>query len=170
METKILIWPPFRQFVNELEQLYYTCKKKSKRRIHIHIYESIHRPHTKPPILATATPMPMDPMLPTTNPATGSMPPVTEAEKEYTHDLSVSEALALLEHRPYTPPKHNTFQQLERVEHWFHTPNSIYAAKTACAVTIFAVLILHPVPRPWFIKFGMSGGAVTIVSALTPTL
>lgn len=161
----------FRQFVNELEQLYYACKEKSKRGLHVHIYESIHRPHTKPPPTpATVTTAAPAPVLPTTSPSTNTAPLTTQVEAQDPHDLSVSEALALLEHRSYTPPKRNIFQRLEQIELWFRSPNSIFAAKTASAATIFSVLILHPTPRPWFINFGMTGGALTIVTALTPTL
>ncbi|TDL26998.1 hypothetical protein BD410DRAFT_783138 [Rickenella mellea] len=129
------------QFVGELEQLYKATRWcASKRRLHIHLFESLHRPHHK------------------------SLEIGTEDE------MGVPEAVALLEHKPYTRPKKTIWQRWEQLELWFRSPNSIFAAKTAAAVTIYAVLILHPVPRPWFISFGLTGGALTIVTALTPTL
>ncbi|TDL22448.1 hypothetical protein BD410DRAFT_748734 [Rickenella mellea] len=129
------------QFVGELEHLYKATRWcATKHGLHIHLFESIHRPHRR------------------------SLEMGSEVE------MSVPEAVALLEHRPYTRPKQNLWQRWEQIELWFRSPISVFAAKTAGAVTIFAILILHPVPRPWFISFGLTGGALTIVTALNPTL
>ncbi|KAG8699563.1 hypothetical protein FRC09_006546, partial [Ceratobasidium sp. 395] len=38
------------------------------------------------------------------------------------------------------------------------------------ATLIFAVLIWAPNTRPWFINYGLTGGLITVVVALTPTL
>ena len=130
----------FRQFVGELEQLYHACKTPSKPRIQFHLFERLQRPHRRP------------------------------SDNAEDHDLSVAEALALLEHRPHTPIKLNIFQRLEKLEKLIRSPNSIYAAKCAAAAGIFSVLLLHPVPRPWFLSFGLSSGTLTIVTAMTPTL
>lgn len=164
---KLMVSLHYRQFVNELEQLYYACKNKPmERKFHVHLFETLHRPHTKPRPSTRPSPS----FLPTTTPIPAAPPSTVQIDTQTAHDLSVSEALALLEHRPYVPPQHSFVQRLERAEQWFREPTSVFAAKTACAASVFAVLILHPVPRPWFIEFGMSGGALTIVTALTPTL
>jgi hypothetical protein len=126
--------------------------------VQFHLFERLHRPHRRAPS-------------PTDKNTTGGYNGVgIDANNTDENDLSVAEALALLEHRPYTPVKPNIFQRLEKLERLARSPNSIYAAKCAAAAGIFSVLLLHPVPRPWFLSFGLSSGALTIITALTPTL
>ena len=48
--------------------------------------------------------------------------------------------------------------------------DSIYAGKTAAATTVFAILIYANTTRPWFISYGLTGGLITVVVALAPTL
>ena len=85
-------------------------------------------------------------------------------------DLGIPEALALLEQRPYAPIKLNFFQRLEKLERLSRSPTSVFALKTAAATSVFSVLILNSAPRPWFLSFGLTSGALTIVTALSPTL
>ncbi|KAI5477995.1 hypothetical protein MNV49_005687 [Pseudohyphozyma bogoriensis] len=47
---------------------------------------------------------------------------------------------------------------------------SIYALKTAVATTTYAVFILAPSLRAWFVDYGLTTGVLTIVVALAPTL
>lgn len=152
----------YRQFVTELEILYFSSRKSPKRRLHVHLFERLGASNRQPqfPVPATG---PFDP-------SSLTAMPQQDTSEDSSRDLSVAEALALLEHRPYTKEKPNVWQRLEKVELWFRGPTSVYAAKTAAAATIYAILILHPVPRPWFISFGMTSGTLTIATALTPTL
>lgn len=155
-----------RQFVTELEVLYHKSKRDHKRGLHVHFFENLHRAHKKTPVDRKLS----DISGSTANVSEDSASPGDDPSKDSFRELSVAEALALLEGTPYTKIPSNIWQKLEEVEQLLRSPTSIYAFKTAAAATIFAVLILHPVPRPWFINFGLTSGTLTIVTALTPTL
>ncbi|QRV92200.1 fusaric acid resistance-like protein [Ceratobasidium sp. AG-Ba] len=100
---------------------------------------------------------------------TGDME-IDDASQVEDRELNVREALAILEQKEYIPKKMNIWQKLERAERLLESPTSIYAAKTAAATLIFAVLIWAPATRQWFISYGLTGGLITVVVALTPTL
>ncbi|KAL5492777.1 hypothetical protein ACEPAI_4224 [Sanghuangporus weigelae] len=153
------------QLVSEVETLYHTCKALSTPRLRIHYFPRINRPDNG--FLYNVN------NLPTKRKETSFSlreERTDDPESASFRELSVAEAVALLEHRTYTRPGPSIFQRIYAAEQWLRGPSSVYAAKTAAATTIFAVLILHPVPRQWFISFGMVGGALTIVTALQPTL
>ncbi|KAL5513531.1 hypothetical protein ACEPAH_3930 [Sanghuangporus vaninii] len=153
------------QLVSEVEILYHTCKALSTRRFRIHYFPRLSRPDNG--ILYNANNSPSNR---TETSFSLQEEHTDDPENANLRELSVAEAVALLEHRTYTRPGPSIFQRIYAAEQWLRGPSSIYAAKTAAATTIFAVLILHPVPRQWFINFGMVGGALTIVTALQPTL
>ncbi|KAG9083400.1 hypothetical protein FRC07_013922, partial [Ceratobasidium sp. 392] len=100
---------------------------------------------------------------------TGDME-IDDASAVEDRELNVREALAILEQKEYVPKKMNVWQRLERMERLLESPTSIYAGKTAAAALIFAVLIWAPNTRQWFVSYGLTGGLITVVVALTPTL
>ncbi|KAF8488906.1 hypothetical protein JB92DRAFT_1405681 [Gautieria morchelliformis] len=129
------------QFVSELETLWSTVNPEGigrKKRLHIHMFEALQRPHKKP--------------------------------KVDERGLSLPEAIALLEKRPYEPVRLNIWQHLDRIQHAIQSPMSLFAAKTAVAASVFATLIYASAPRSWFISFSLTSGMLTIVVALAPTL
>ncbi|KIJ47171.1 hypothetical protein M422DRAFT_28858 [Sphaerobolus stellatus SS14] len=131
------------QFVDHLETLWTHVRPtgiKREKRLHIHFFEALQRPHLK-----------------------------SRAEDESV-DIPLQEALAILEQRPYTPVVLNIWQRLDQVHRLIQSPTSIYAAKTAAAASVFGTLIYASVPRPWFISYSLSSGVLTIVVALAPTL
>ena len=152
--------------MTELEVLYHKSKREHVRRLHVHFFDHLHRPHKKKPVEPNSNVV----LAPPDKDTEDSPSPGDDPNKNAFRELSVAEALALLEGTPYTKGQTNIWQKLEKVEQLLRSPTSVYAFKTAAAATIFTVLILHPVPRPWFINFGLTGGALTIVTALTPTL
>ena len=149
----------FRQFVSEAETLYHTCKHLSTPRFHVHYFPRLNHPDNADPY---------DGKKVSAGPSENTV--AEDPEDASFRELSVAEAVALLEHRTYSRPGPSIFQRIYSAEQWLRGPSSVYAAKTAAATSVFAVLILHPVPRQWFISFGMVGGALTIVTALQPTL
>ncbi len=56
-------------------------------------------------------------------------------------DLSMKEALALLEGREYVPDNPGFWLRVSRFKALFRTPMSIYAAKVAAVCAVFAILI-----------------------------
>jgi hypothetical protein len=55
-------------------------------------------------------------------------------------DLSLKEALAILENRSFTPTPVTLWQRIDVVNQFVKTDQSIYAIKTAAISSIFAVL------------------------------
>ncbi|KAG8699562.1 hypothetical protein FRC09_006545 [Ceratobasidium sp. 395] len=100
---------------------------------------------------------------------TGDME-IDDASAVEDRELSVREALAILEQKEYVPTTMNIWQKLGQIARLLESPTSIYAAKTAAATLIFAVLIWAPDTRQWFMNYGLTGGLITVVVALTPTL
>jgi len=119
------LYPLSRQFVDQLELLWGNISPKGierQKRLHIHFFEALQRPHQK-----------------------------SQAEDEDA-DIPLQEALAILEQRPYTPVKRNIWQRLDQVQQLLQSSTSIYAAKVAAAASVFGTLIYASVPRPWFIR------------------
>jgi hypothetical protein len=108
LSLQLILWMNS-QFVDTLEGFHSSVKKTSSggrfrsKRLHIHIFEKLRQSHTKPP--------------------TNGEGVIPEPE------LSMKEALALLEGRRYVPEKLSVWQYLNNLEHWLRSPNSIYAAK-----------------------------------------
>lgn len=113
----------YRQFVSELEMMWSSVRPEGiqrKKRLHVHIFEALHRPDK-------------------------------EANVEH-EGLTLPEAIALLEKRPYEPVTLNIWQRLDRVQKAVQSPMSLFAAKTAAAASVFATLVYATSPRSWFVK------------------
>src|SRR5258708_4253208 len=98
--------------------------------VHRHTHSSSHQMHgDNNPNAAIADPsllchLPLDDDLQSTN-----------------TDLSMKEALALLEGREYVPDNPGFWLRVSRFKALFRTPMSIYAAKVAAVCAVFAILI-----------------------------
>lgn len=60
--------------------------------------------------------------------------------KEEARELSIKEALALLENQPYTPTKVTWMQKLDKANRWLSSERSVFSMKVAAAATVFATL------------------------------
>ncbi|KAG8719517.1 hypothetical protein FRC08_002644 [Ceratobasidium sp. 394] len=160
------------QFTRELSTFHdaVMSRKTQRKRLHVHLFEDLagkvrkaekKRQERADRINAGANKAQGD--------ETGDME-IDDASVVEDHELSVREALAILEQQEYVPKKTNIWQKLEWAEKLLESPTSIYAGKTAAATLIFAVLIWAPATRQWFISYGLTGGLITVVVALTPTL
>ncbi|CAE6373431.1 unnamed protein product [Rhizoctonia solani] len=159
------------QFAHELSTFHeaVVSRKTHPKRIHVHLFETVagkvHKAERKRkeraqrPLVSNRT----------SQSETGDME-IDNASQVEDRELCVREALATLEQQAYVPKETNVWQKLERAKRLFESPTSIYAAKTAAATLIFAVLIWAPATRQWFINYGLTGGLITVVVALTPTL
>ena len=78
--------------------------------------------------------------------------------------------MALLESKTCEMPKRDLWSFLHNLKTQLYSPTSVYAAKTAAAATLYALLIFIEGSRQWFISYGMTGGLLTVVVALAPTL
>jgi hypothetical protein len=94
---------------------------KRRARFHFHIYELLHRPHQKK--------KPRD---------AGFDPQGGEAE-EQARELSIKEALAILENKEYTPVEERLWEKVNRFKAVLQSDSSVFAAKAAAAATVFAV-------------------------------
>ncbi|KAL5632771.1 hypothetical protein ACGC1H_005649 [Rhizoctonia solani] len=159
------------QFAHELSSFHeiVVSRKSSSKRIHVHMFEmlagKVHKAERKKKERAQRIPVSAH----TTRSETGDME-IDNASQVEDRELCVREALALLEQKEYVPQQSNVWQKLERAKRLLESPTSIYAGKTAAATLIFAVLIWAPTTRQWFINYGLTGGLITVVVALTPTL
>ncbi|KAH8929027.1 hypothetical protein BT69DRAFT_1276681 [Atractiella rhizophila] len=91
-------------------------------------------------------------------------------QKDVERELSMREALALLEGREYTPEKVTIWHRYSRLEGFLRSPDSIYAIKATAAVIIYASLYWSTTTRAWFTHYTLTGGLITVVVALSPTL
>ncbi|KAH7337158.1 hypothetical protein B0J17DRAFT_666475 [Rhizoctonia solani] len=175
------------QFAHELSTFHETIvsRKKHPKRIHVHMFEmlagKVHKAERKRKERAQRVPISTH----TTRSETGDME-IDNASQVEDRELCVREALVSIillgrggaTDRPIgdtrtkriLPMQTNFWQKLERAKHLLESPTSIYAGKTAAATLIFAVLIWAPTTRQWFINYGLTGGLITVVVALTPTL
>ncbi|CAE6534018.1 unnamed protein product [Rhizoctonia solani] len=159
------------QFAHELSSFHeiVVSRKSSSKRIHVHMFEmlagKVHKAERKRKERTQRAPVSAH----TTQSETGDME-IDNASQVEDRELCVREALAILEQREFVPQKTNVWQKFERAKHLLESPTSIYAGKTAAATLIFAVLIWAPATRQWFINYGLTGGLITVVVALTPTL
>ena len=60
--------------------------------------------------------------------------------REEARQLSIKEALALLENQPYTPTKVTWLQKLGKANQWLSSERSVFSMKVAAAATVFATL------------------------------
>ncbi|CCA70282.1 hypothetical protein PIIN_04221 [Serendipita indica DSM 11827] len=139
-------------FVETLGSMHHETTKKRSAHLHFHVYESLIRPGKKP------------------MPDIGLSPEDKEEIEEESRELSIKEALALLENKPFTPVKKSPIQRIEEFNKWLKSDTSIFAAKSAAAASVFATLIFASTTRQWFISYGLTSGLLTCVVALAPTL
>ncbi|GEM06176.1 transmembrane protein [Rhodotorula toruloides] len=92
------------------------------------------------------------------------------APSDRTSKMSLREALARLSGRDFVPVQKSFWTRVAEMERLFRSPDSIYACKTAAAVAVFAVFLLAPSLHTFFINYGLTGGIITIVVAVSPTL
>jgi hypothetical protein len=88
--------------------------------VHFHIYEYLVRPGQK------AIPE-------------NGMEDQEELQEE-ARELPIREALALLEGKPYKPAKITLVQRMDAFNQWLSSEKSVFAAKTAAAASVFAML------------------------------
>lgn len=156
----------------------YAQKKDSKGKarsngIHFHIPERIiankaaRRAAAAPP--KHHAPHPAPTMEATTNEAVAA-PELGEAGGyagvSNARDLTMLEALALLEGRTFVPKKVNIWQRLAKLEAFFRTPTSIYAAKVSAASLVFGSFLWAEHTRSFFLKYNLTGSLLTLVVAL----
>ncbi|GAA5826891.1 hypothetical protein JCM11251_002144 [Rhodosporidiobolus azoricus] len=84
--------------------------------------------------------------------------------------MSLREAIAKLSGRDFQPGRFNVWQRIAGLERILRSDTSIYALKTAAAVSVYVVFLLAPSLKNFFIEYGLTGGIITIVVALAPTL
>ena len=84
--------------------------------------------------------------------------------------MSLKEALAFLDNRIYIKPKVPFFIRLVHLEQALRSERSLYALKTAVAVSVLAVFLLAPSLQGFFVEYSLTGGLITLVVALAPSL
>ena len=84
--------------------------------------------------------------------------------------MSLTEALALLDNRTYIRPKIPFFRRLVQLERMLRSERSLYAFKTAVAVSVLAVFLLAPSLQQFFVDYSLTGGLITLVVSLAPSL
>lgn len=84
--------------------------------------------------------------------------------------MSLKEALAFLDNRIYIKPKVPFFIRLVHLEQMLRSERSLYALKTAVAVSVLAVFLLAPSLQGFFVEYALTGGLITLVVALAPSL
>ncbi|KAG8991643.1 hypothetical protein FRB94_000915 [Tulasnella sp. JGI-2019a] len=133
------------QYVQELTELHERVTSHPngaprKKRLHFHFFESL----AKPEVVVT---------------------------KEGTdEECSLAEAIALLESKPYTKRVITWADRVHQIRMLMFSDNSLFAAKTAAAASVFAIFIYAKSTRAWFISYSLSGGLLTVIVALAPTL
>ncbi|KAK4696212.1 hypothetical protein P7C70_g8416, partial [Phenoliferia sp. Uapishka_3] len=85
--------------------------------------------------------------------------------------LALAKALAAIRGFEFSVPKKLSLGvRLAGLERLARSDNSLYAFKTACAVSVYAVFLLAPSLKAFFVEYGLTGGIITIVVAMAPTL
>ncbi|GAA6036661.1 hypothetical protein JCM8097_001282 [Rhodosporidiobolus ruineniae] len=84
--------------------------------------------------------------------------------------ISLREAIARLAKVDFAPKKLSIWQRIAGLERLLRSDTSIYALKTAAAVSVYAVFLLAPSLSTFFVNYGLTSGIITIVVALAPTL
>ncbi|KAM0753235.1 hypothetical protein T439DRAFT_323872 [Meredithblackwellia eburnea MCA 4105] len=83
---------------------------------------------------------------------------------------ALAKALASIRGIEYKVPKVSLFVRIAHLEKLARSDTSLYAFKTACAVSVYAVFLLAPSLKSFFNTYGLTGGIITIVVAMAPTL
>ncbi|KIM23580.1 hypothetical protein M408DRAFT_253625 [Serendipita vermifera MAFF 305830] len=137
-------------FVEVLSALHEESCRKRRYGLHFHVYENLIRPGRK------------------------AMPDVGiedhEELQEEARELSIKEALALLENKPFTPVTTTILQKIGKFNEKLSSDTSVFAFKSAAAASVFATLIFAETTRQWFIDYGLTAGLLTCIVALAPTL
>ena len=107
-------------FVEILLSLHKETRAKRRARLHFHVYENLVRPGRK------------------------AMPDVgiedSEELQEEARELSIKEALALLENKRFTPVRTTLLQKIEAFNKKLLSDTSVFALKGAAAASVFAML------------------------------
>lgn len=136
--------------------------RQPRRRLHFHFFESLRKPETPATLPTNAGPTP--PTSSAASAASGGNYDNPDTE------LSFREAMSVLEGWSCETKKLNFWQRVHGIKMWLLGSNSLYAAKTAGAATVFAIFIYVDTTRSWFISYNLTGGLITVVVALAPTL
>jgi hypothetical protein len=60
--------------------------------------------------------------------------------RQEARELSIKEALAMLEDKPYTPEPVTLAQKIGKINNWLSSDTSVFAIKSAAAASVFATL------------------------------
>ncbi|KAF8335904.1 uncharacterized protein EI90DRAFT_3120148 [Cantharellus anzutake] len=85
-------------------------------------------------------------------------------------NLSMRQALALLQSREYKPHRSNIWVGLERLEAAFISPTSMAAAKVTGACLVFGTFFWAEHTRSWFILYNIYTSLLTLIVCMAPTL
>lgn len=104
--------------MENLSALHTEAKGKTAYRLHFHAFEWMRRPGTK------------------------RRPELAQSSHEIrdTGELSIKEALALLDEVEYKPTYENIWVRIGRFNKFFQSEQSVFAVKTAAAASVFATL------------------------------
>lgn len=127
---------------------------KPAKRMHFHIYEGLKK-GKKPEQAESQRPMSRREAL---------------SQIEGVHTVLSSGSAEQNIGRKYTKPKINLFGRLQQLEALALTQTSVYAFKTMLATLVFAVILLAPSSRAFFLNWNLNGGLITIIVAMAPTL
>ncbi|KAL8293775.1 hypothetical protein RQP46_000476 [Phenoliferia psychrophenolica] len=90
--------------------------------------------------------------------------------KKINRPVALAEALAAVRGIDHVVPKVSLGARIVKLEALARSDTSLYAFKTACAVIVFAVFLLAPSLKTFFVTYGLTGGLITIIVAMAPTL
>lgn len=94
----------------------------------------------------------------------------SDGEEDENSNLSMQKALDALEGRKHIPVKTSLLGRLILLEEYLRGPDSICAFKAACGVIVLGVLFWANNTRYFATNFSLTGGLITVVVAITPTL
>lgn len=80
--------------------------------------------------------------------------------------MELREAIAKLSGQNFAPRKQSLLQKVALLERLIRSPTSIYAAKTAAAVSVYAVFLLAPSLKVWSLSSPVSGVETDLVPSL----
>ncbi|POW07135.1 hypothetical protein PSTT_08477, partial [Puccinia striiformis] len=84
--------------------------------------------------------------------------------------MSMQEALETLKGKQYVPDKKTLLDRALLIEQFLRTPDSICAAKVACAVTTLAILYWSDSTREFAVTYNINTAILPLVFAINPTL
>ncbi|MBW0463541.1 hypothetical protein O181_003256 [Austropuccinia psidii MF-1] len=86
------------------------------------------------------------------------------------NNLTIREALDILEKRDHYPMKVNWLQQCLGVEKFLRSSESCCAFKVACGVIVLAIMFWSKTTRSFALDYSLNSAVITITVAITPTL